>query len=799
MQRIWQNREAAGVYSQLLSEKILPERDEEILQRWANALHLSGDYAASDKACVTFQERFPRSTLMPEVLFIYAENSYFRTAAAEKNPNAAERTKELPPLFAETAKRFQTVIAKYPEFPRINVARYSLGLTLYRQGDVKNALTILTEIPLAERGGDLGQANFLIGDCILRQVPATVPDDALAAGKMEEQLKSAAEALDAFVATQGKDSNVPDALIKLGLCQQRLAGLKADPKERVALFNAARASYERVMRKDFGNHPLHIAHATFERAKCITQAGDINTGINELRKFTTDPMKQTSVAPQAVLQLATYLRTQNRVAEAVDVFAKNREFLEGMLAKDAEKGPAMVALLRYHHGVALREAGKLPKARAMFEAVIKLGPQRPEASEAALRIGQCLKEEGQQRLDVARKLRPAAKTPDQIAHAQKVANEGYTFVRDSVAYLEAQADQIKQTPALLEPRARMVYDAAWGARLLAEPEVEAARTAYQQEMLKKLNQTSAKFPLPEVPLDKLPLQASEKRARGLYKTLIDQAGDLPIATEARFELAEMLAQRNEHDAAVGLLNEVLDKEPALDMTEKIRLRLGGILAAKGNIKGALQQFDAVASNTKSPLYGWAHYRAGEALIQDQQYAAAAKRLIIFRDQGPWQNVPGLTDRALLRLGYSFALNKSWDDSRSAYERLVNNFPNSPWHDEARYGMGWAWQQQRNLEPAANAYSQVVARTATDLAAKAQLQIGLCRMEQKRYLDAANAFLVIPSTYDYPELRAAALLEAGKAYLELNQREQANRQFERILREFPGTPWADAAKEKLGRK
>ena len=90
------------------------------------------------------------------------------------------------------------------------------------------------------------------------------------------------------------------------------------------------------------------------------------------------------------------------------------------------------------------------------------------------------------------------------------------------------------------------------------------------------------------------------------------------------------------------------------------------------------------------------------------------------------------------------------------------------HDEARYGLGRALQQQRNLDGAVTAYGQVVARTATDLAAKAQLQIGLCRMEQKRYLDAANAFLVIPTTYDYPELRAAALFEAGKAYLELKQ-------------------------------
>jgi TolA-binding protein len=318
-------------------------------------------------------------------------------------------------------------------------------------------------------------------------------------------------------------------------------------------------------------------------------------------------------------------------------------------------------------------------------------------------------------------------------------------------------------------------------------------------MLKKLNISSSKFPLPDPPIEKLPLQASEKRARGLYQQLIDQIGDAPIAVDARFELAEMLAQRAEHDAALKLLSDVLDKEPNADLTEKTRLRIGGIHAAKGNIKSAMQQFDAVISNPKSPLIGWAYYRSGEALIQNQQYGEAIKRLSFLRDNPAWNNQPGLTDRALLRLGYAYAIVKSWDDSRLAYERLVNGFPNSPWHDEARYGIGWALQQQKNFDAAANAYSIVVARTATDLAAKAQLQIGLCRVEQKRWLDAANAFLVIPSTYDYPELRAAALLEAGKAYLALNQREQANRQFERILREFPNTPWADAAKENLGTK
>lgn len=798
MQRVQQGKEAAAIYTLILGEKLLPERDEETMQRWTNALHLAGDFDGSDKACLAFTQRFNQSTLLPAVLFTFAENSYFRLAALEKNPNQAERAKEMPKLVEETVKRLRSVIDKYPEFPKINVARYSLGLTYFRNNDLPSAYKAFSEIGLPDRVGDLSLTPYLIADCLLRQVPQTVPDDALAAGRMEEQLKGAAAALEAFISASAKDPNIPDALLKYGLTQQRLAALNAQPAERVKMINAARGTYDRI-RKEFPNHPAHQAHAAFERAKCIALAGDLGTGIGELRKFASDPLRQSPVAPQAILQLATYLRSQNKAAEAVDVFAKNRDFLEATLAKDGDKGATMIALLRYHHGVALREAGKLSEARAIFENVVKMGLQRIEATEAALRVGQCLKDEGQQRLDTARKLKTNARKPEEVASVVKIEDEGYKLVRDSVAYLETQSDAIKANPALQEPRGRMLYEAAWGSRILAEPEIESAKSALVQENLKKLNITSSKFPLPAPSLDKIPMQPSEKRARGLYKTLIDQVGESPIATEARFELAELLSQRNEHDAALQLLNDVLDKEPSPEMTEKIRLRMGGIHAAKGNVKAALQQFDAVASNPKSQLLGWAHYRAGEALIQNQQYADAIKRLSLFRDSPAWNGVPNLTDRGLLRLGYAYALTKAWDESRSANERLVNSFPNSPWHDEARYAIGWALQQQKNFDGAANAYSVVVSRTATDLAAKAQLQIGLCRMEQKRYLDAANAFLVIPSTYDYPELRAAALLEAGKAYLELNQRESAQRQFERILREFPGTPWADAAKEKLGQK
>ena len=61
-------------------------------------------------------------------------------------------------------------------------------------------------------------------------------------------------------------------------------------------------------------------------------------------------------------------------------------------------------------------------------------------------------------------------------------------------------------------------------------------------------------------------------------------------------------------------------------------------------------------------------------------------------------------------------------------------------------------------------------TATEIGAKAQLQIGLCRLEQKRYPEAATALLVVPFTYDYPEWNAVALVEAARTFGELKQNE-----------------------------
>jgi TolA-binding protein len=88
-------------------------------------------------------------------------------------------------------------------------------------------------------------------------------------------------------------------------------------------------------------------------------------------------------------------------------------------------------------------------------------------------------------------------------------------------------------------------------------------------------------------------------------------------------------------------------------------------------------------------------------------------------------------------------------------------------------------------------------TSAEVAARAQLQIGLCRLEQKRLPEAAYALLVVPFSYDYPDLSALALCEASRVLAELKQTHQAARLLERVLKDHPNSPWAEVARQRLG--
>ncbi len=796
MQLAKQYKEAAQVYEQLWNEQALPTRREEVLQRLTAALGSAGEYDRSNQRCEEFRRQFPQSVLTPAVAYRVAENSFARAVALAKDPSKAAEVKQ---RYEEAAGRYKDVAERYPEFERVNFARLGYGVCQAQLGNLEAAVKVLEAIPATDRNGELAMAAYLLADCLIRQAP-TKAEDALTENQIREKLTAAAQLLDGFVGANPKVAEAPAALLKLGHCTKRLGATLADANERNQTLNRAREVYERLAR-DYPQSPF-AGQGRLEQAKVKALMGDRGGAMNDLRQFAQNAELQKSpVAPLAALHLATLHREQNQPAEAAKVLedARNRHGEE--LAKDAERAE-WVPLLKYHHAVAIFEAGKPADARKMFEEIVQQTKGLPITAEAALRSGQCRIAEGKKLIEQGQQARGQAGNDNaKRAAAEQQIQQGRTAIMEAADALMTRAEAFRATLPTHEARSRMCYDAAWAYRGLGEEEATVARENMVKEALAKLPPGS---PPPVIERGKVPLQRGEERAFGAYKKLIDEFPDTAASVDARFELAELRAERGDHEEAVKLLKDALDKEPSdrpvsPDLTERVRLRLGASLFAKKDYFAAASQFEAITGNAKSPHLAQALYRAGEAYYEAGEFAKAVEKLTPFRDRGDLHNVGGVSDRAILRLGQALAVGKQWDASRQAYEVFFQRYGNSPLAAEARYGIAWAHQMQGKLDEAVGAYQQVIAATQSETAAKAQLQIGQCRLAQKKYAEAAAAFLVVPYTYDYPELGFAALLEAARAFAEDGKPDQAEKVLRKVLKDAPkDSDWAKAAQERLGK-
>ncbi|MBA4190138.1 MAG: hypothetical protein C0467_19310 [Planctomycetaceae bacterium] len=744
---------AAQVYDQITNEKLLPTRAEEILQRAATAFHLAGDVNNSEARIATFRQQFPNSALTPLVMYRSAENAFRKAEdiAKQNNPAATKAA------YIEAAKKYEEVVAKFPEFERLSRARYGLGLCLLAQEDWEKAASALDAIPGPDRNGDLAPVSYILADCLIRLAPAKA-EDALQDNMLREKLSAAAGLLDGFVAGNPKSEQAPDALIKYALCQKRLGIQLAPGNEKNDAFNKARGALEKVINDPGYNKSPLVGTAHLERAKVLILQGDKNNAINVLRQFANDPLQKSPVAALAHVTLATLLREQNQFQPAADTLAQARQKFEASLTGDRAD---WVPLLRYHHGVALFEAGKPTDARAAFEQAIQAGGTKPIAAEAALKAAQCNVEEIKKKIvEIEKEKAKPNLTPAQIAEIDNKVKAAKGELNNVATQFLQRAEQFKAALPASEARARMLYDAAWTAR------------------------------------------AADTDPTPAYTKLIAEFPDLALAVESRLELAELLAEKKPDDA-IKLLKEAIDKEPTDKATppeslERIRLRLGGALFDKKDYPAAQGQFDSVGNNEKSPHRGQGLYRSAECLLAQGKADDAAKKLVIFRDNGAFHNIPGVSDRALLRLGHAYLELKQWEPARQAFETVVARYGNNnPWAVDARYGMGLALQNQNRYPDAINVYVQITQATQDDRAGRARLQIGECHAKQNKWKEAGAEFQTVYLGYDLPELKWTAMLEHARVLNEEKNPESATKLLERVIKDAPkDSEWTKAATERM---
>ncbi len=743
-------QEAAATYELIQNEKLLPHKTEEVLQRLITAYHLAGDWAKSEARIAAFQKQFPDSPLLPLVLFRGAENSYAKAELLAKQNKPAEAKT----AFAEAEKQYAALVEKFPEFEKVHRARFAQAMCWMANHDYEKAIRALEAIPAPNRTGELASVPYVLAVCQLRTAPVKA-DDALQDNILREKLTAAISLLDGFIAAHPKAEQTPDALVKLGHSYKRLALQLPPGNERNDLLNKARATLERLLREFPQSDSL--GEATLERAKVLVAQGDRNGAINALRGFANDPLQKSPVAAFAMIYCGSLLREQNQPAEAGKILQQAREKLENTLGARHEHDT--VALLRYHHGIALQESQKLAEARVAFEQALQAAPRSPLAVEATLRLLSAQTEERKQKLTELEKQKKPGLTPQQLAAIDASIRNLHNELVHLGQLFEQRADQYRTDYPNSETRARMLYEAAW------------------------IYRTTQSDPVPA------------------YRKLIVQFPDLSLAVEARLELAEWLADRGHNDEVIPLLKAAIDAEPTDQPTppetlDRIRLRLGAMYFAQKDYEAAKSQFDAVGNNEKSPLRAHGLYRAAECWLALGQPDDAQKQLAIFRDNPAFHNIVGVSDRALLRLGHALIQLKRWNDARGVFRTLISRFGNNnPWAIDALYGIAWTYQNLGRYDDAVNAYAQVTQATTDDRAGRAYLQIGLCRAATKKWAEAGKAFEAVYFGYDFPDLKFPAMIEHARVLAEDKKPEEAIKLLERVIKDAPPqSEWTQAAQE-----
>ncbi len=801
---IKQYKEAAALYEIVANDASKPERAEIAAEKLAMSLNKEGQYAPSDAACVKFLQTYPTSMLKASVMFWQAENSYRQGVELAKKTDAASQ-EQVKKLQAQAATQYEAVVNKYPEFAQASAARFGLGMAFYRQGEWEKANKQLERISDADRMGDLVPASYFQADCLIHTMPDNA-DDALSASRLSAQLEEAAKQLSAFVGTNEDRPEMPDAMLKLADCYQRNAAILADQQEKNKTLQSARETYDKLLQK-YPKHPAY-AQAVMDRARCIAATGDAGGAINELNRFRNDSqLVKSEIAPLALTRLSALMVKHGRAVDAVVMLEKARKDYEAELAKDPKRAD-WIAGLRYQQGLAYKESGKTKEALALFDAVMKDFKDRPEAAEASLASIQVRKDDAVSRLKAARQA-IAGLPLDKPADAKLL-----TAQAEAIGQLSAiatsfgeHADRIAENAAGSDLHVRTLRDAANSWRAVAEAEIDSIRRARAEESLKKLKEKLAKDPQvgksnsvprpPQIKLASIPISPAEQKAREYYNKALDAAPDSPICNDLRLELAQMYVDRGEADPAIQLLNAALDKNPPADQQQLLRIQLGNVLLLKKDADGALNQAVQALTDSASPHRAAAYLVKGKAMMLKKDWGEAATVLSRYRSGAArYLNAGPVTEEGLFRLGETYAMSGNWAESQATFEYLIGRFGGSKWVPEARFGAGYALQQAKQFDRAIEAYADVTRRTSSEVAARAQYQIGLCRAEQKRWQDAVNELLVVPGTYDYAEWAASASLEAGKALVELKQSAQAKDILNRVVRDHPGTEWAQQAQKRL---
>lgn len=680
-------------------------------------------------------------TLLTQASADYAASTFLPQIALAR----VDALFEIPEQRPTTAALYAAYAAKFPQHELAPGAQYRACFAAHNVQDYKGAAThgekFLANAAFAKHA-TRPDVLFLTGESyLLNETPEFAKADATYRRLITEHADS---------------TYVPQARLRAGYCLYTLA--KFD--EAVAWLNQSVAALADPDQKAEAWLLIGRSHSDQKRHPDATKA--FQTSVQSNPKWTR--------ADEAVYALAISLLAQEQTAPA-------KAELQKLVTAYPET--TLKARGHFHLGDIATGEKQHDAAIAAYREALKLNPEEMLASAAQYGIASAAFEKPDYALAVTESTALLTKYPKAESAPGALYLRGLSHQRTE-KFAEASTDLAAYVAA--NPTSTNAPDALFA---LSLSQIGAKQHAAGVVTLNKLIAAHAAYPQIDQAMYELAFacQVLEKPddAVAAFTKLATTKADSPLAAEAWFRVGEYHESKDDAAKAEVAFAAGLKIAKTPDLGERLSYKLGWALYEQEKwVPAATALQDHVTKFAEGTLIADASFLAGECYHKASDFTKALphyKRVIDLKSER-------YVARALYRSGDSAAALKNWPVSATFYDTLIKQFPKFEQIDEARYGQGWALQNQNQLDQALVVYTTIPKGRNTETAAKACFMMGECKFAQKKFGDAVVHFVEVVEGYSFPDWKALSLFELGRCFVELDEKDQARETLAQLVKEHP---------------
>ena len=246
------------------------------------------------------------------------------------------------------------------------------------------------------------------------------------------------------------------------------------------------------------------------------------------------------------------------------------------------------------------------------------------------------------------------------------------------------------------------------------------------------------------------------------------AYNLESRNDAYFWRGESYYRQGEYNKAISDYRTYLNntRQRNTDMYALAHYNLGYSyfkLKEYGEALNRFRQYVNLESNQQTPAYADAYNRIGDCLFHNRQFAMAEENYTRAA-----QLQPSAGDYSVYQKGFLLGLQKDYKGKISVMDRLIREFPESQYVDDALFEKGRSYVLLDNNQAAEASFEQLMRDfPQSSLARKAGVQLGLIYFNDNQPEKAADAYKSVISNYPGSEEAKVALQDLKSVYIELN--------------------------------